>query len=158
MKRFCHSGQWLSIATIAYSCSTPATERRKSTPTIWASKRLKRLKYVAMWHSSVQITNLMANIFLSRALAAYTSYMSVETVEKFLDDCPNISDSLENVKGLDSSVILVLLTSQFFRSLKDFITQSLRSMRAAVREANLDGEEFLAVLLLTFWFPGTLQN
>ncbi|GMS92554.1 hypothetical protein PENTCL1PPCAC_14729, partial [Pristionchus entomophagus] len=77
---------------------------------------------------------------MNKALGAYTAYMSVDSVEHFFDDCPNQSTNLDDAKKvLEKFMLAVPLT------------------RIAVRRANLDDEEFLAVLVLTFWFADCLQ-
>lgn len=41
-----------------------------------------------------------------------------------------------------------------YRQLVEFIGMALPSARIAIRRAKLDENEFLAVLILTFWFAG----
>ncbi|KAF8375614.1 hypothetical protein PRIPAC_82043 [Pristionchus pacificus] len=75
---------------------------------------------------------------MSKALGAYTAYMSIDIVEHFFDDCPNQSADLDEARS-------------------KFIKMALPSSRIAVKRANLDECEFHAVFILTFWFADCLQ-
>ncbi|KAF8371019.1 hypothetical protein PRIPAC_77448 [Pristionchus pacificus] len=76
-----------------------------------------------------------------KCLGEYTAYMSAEGAEHFFDDCPNESANVEDAK----------------RQLVEFIGMALPSARIAIRRAKLDENEFLAVLILTFWFADCLH-
>lgn len=78
---------------------------------------------------------------MTKCLAAYTSYMSVDISDHFFDDCPNKTSNIEEAKA----------------TLKKFIGEALPSTRLAVKRANLDNAEFHAVMVLNFWFADCLQ-
>ncbi|GMS92555.1 hypothetical protein PENTCL1PPCAC_14730, partial [Pristionchus entomophagus] len=77
---------------------------------------------------------------MSKALGSYSAYMSVDVAENFFDDCPN-QNNIEEAK----------------RILVKFIEMVLPSLRIVIRRANLDESEFLALIILTFWFSDCLQ-
>ncbi|GMS92559.1 hypothetical protein PENTCL1PPCAC_14734, partial [Pristionchus entomophagus] len=78
---------------------------------------------------------------MDKMMGAYTSFLSVDVIDHFFDNCPNQRDNVELRKGV----------------FKKFIGPGVPSGRLAIRRANLDGSEFLTIIVLTFWFADCLH-
>ncbi|GMS93344.1 hypothetical protein PENTCL1PPCAC_15519, partial [Pristionchus entomophagus] len=77
---------------------------------------------------------------LNKAMVAYSAYVSVDVADHFFDDCPNQAN-IEEAQ----------------RSFMKFMNMLLPSSRVAIPKANLDESEFLALIVLIFWFSDCLQ-
>ncbi|GMS94244.1 hypothetical protein PENTCL1PPCAC_16419, partial [Pristionchus entomophagus] len=77
---------------------------------------------------------------MDKMMGAYTSFLSVDVIDHFFDNCPNQRDNVEDAKSV----------------FKKFISPGIPTARLAIRRANLDESEFLAILILTFWFSDCL--
>ncbi|GMS94245.1 hypothetical protein PENTCL1PPCAC_16420, partial [Pristionchus entomophagus] len=77
---------------------------------------------------------------LNKAMGAYAAYISVDEVEHFFDDCPN-QNNIEEAK----------------RVFVNFNNLVIPSSREVIQRAKLDESEFLALIVLAFWFSDCLQ-
>ncbi|GMS94247.1 hypothetical protein PENTCL1PPCAC_16422, partial [Pristionchus entomophagus] len=68
------------------------------------------------------------------------AYISVDVAEHFFDDCHN-QNNIEEAK----------------RAFVKFMHMVLPSSREVIRRAKLEESEFLALIVLTFWFSDCLQ-